>query len=91
MQSGVGYHVKVVRKDLASEDRRRKRKLKKAILNLQNDDKHRDIDYKMDQHVAQTKQTTANLNLNDEDYEDYDSEINSENPPDHDDAQRNST
>jgi hypothetical protein len=45
---GPGYHVKVIRKDLATEERRKKRKLQKAIMNLQNEDKHRDIDYKMD-------------------------------------------
>jgi hypothetical protein len=63
--------VKLIRKDLATEDRRKKRKLKKAILNLQNDDKHRDIDYKMDQHVRANKNLHVNLNLESEDFDDY--------------------
>jgi hypothetical protein len=68
--------VKVVRRDLAHEDRKRKRKLKKAILNLQSSDKHRDIDYKMDGHVKNAKENAVNLNLQPEDFteSDYDSE-----------------
>lgn len=71
--------MKVVRKDLAEEDRRRKRRLKKAILNLQSDDKNRDIDYKMEKHISQTKKNTANLNLELEDYESY-SDVDSPQP-----------
>lgn len=73
---GPGYQVKVVRRDLAHEERKRKRKLKKAILNLQSQDKHRDIDYKMDGHVKSTKNNTVNFNLEEEDFTDsmYDSE-----------------
>ena len=70
---GPGFHVKVIRKDLATEDRRKKRKLKKAIMNLQNEDKHRDIDYKMNQHVQSQKMQNVNLNLKGEDFDDYDS------------------
>lgn len=76
---GPGYQVKVIRRDLAHEERKRKRKLKKAILNLQSQDKHRDIDYKMDGHVIEAKNNTVNFNLQPDDFTetDYDSELES--------------
>ena len=60
---GAGYHVKVVRRDLAHEDRKRKRRLKKAVMKLQSTDKHRDIDYNMDLHVKTTKANRIDIDL----------------------------
>ena len=45
-------------------------------MNLQSQDKHRDIDFRMDGHIKEAKKNTVNFNLQPEDFDEteYDSE-----------------